>query len=879
MSGLIGGGSSPTNAPISYSGLNVSTSQWNMPLPLCWGTVRLSTNAFDYKNFQQHSQSAKGGGKGGGGKGSGQYTYSADVLLGLCEGPVDSIQNIWANGSTTTTTTLSALGMQFFNGTQSQSPWSYWASNYSGALAYAQTAYLGAANLNLGDSATIPDNGFEIIRTNGFAYTRSSTVAGWINPATHAQASATDVLLSDCTADWLINPQYGTLMPAASIGSMTQWATYMRALGLFVSPLLNSQEKGTDVLNRWAQISNSWIYDSGVEIMFVPLGDQALTGNGVTFAPQNDVAYTLQLADLVCAKGEAPVKVTRKDAADCYNRTTVSITDRTLGYISNPIQWYDDNLIDLYGLRDNTSISADEIKDPAVGAIIAQLIGKRAAYIRNTYQFKPTPRFLLVVPGTVLSIPLNYTGVSVRVRVTEVGEDENGQLTMSAEEFPGTVGTYIPAQAQAVAYTSTFPNTNAAPPAVNTPGIIEPPAAVTGGVAKIIVAASGSTNWGGCYVWLSFDGLNYRNIGAITTPAVQGVLTAALPAFAGTNPDTVDTLAINTAQSGATPQPVTNSDAQMLRTLSLITAQPTSSGGILTVPGNGELLAFGAVAATGTNAANLTYLERGQYGTAPGSHNIGDQFTLIDLLGTSGSSVEFALPPAYIGQTLYFKLASFNQFGNAVQPLSACAEYQYSPLGTGYGSGGSGLPSLPTGIFLAATPTGANVIAWNANPAGDGVTQYTLLRCSGASPTYAAATIVYQGNSLSFTDTIITANSVYTYYLVASNAVGNSPPTAGVSLTATTGSSVSTGSTSTNVTGTIDGTNKVFTLPSAVPTGQAALVLVNGVNVSSASSISGTTLTLTTAPASGSSVNVTFYVVSSGGAGGGSINRAHTVSP
>jgi hypothetical protein len=75
----------------------------------------LTTNAMAVANFQKHAQSAKGG-KGGGGKGGAGYTYSADCCLGLCEGPVDAIQNIWASGSTTTTTTLAALNMNFFPG-------------------------------------------------------------------------------------------------------------------------------------------------------------------------------------------------------------------------------------------------------------------------------------------------------------------------------------------------------------------------------------------------------------------------------------------------------------------------------------------------------------------------------------------------------------------------------------------------------------------------------------------------------------------------------------------------------------------------------------------------------------------------------------------
>ena len=65
MSGLLGSGT-PTNAPINYSGLNVSTSQRNLPVPICWGQVRLSTNAIDYAGFYGQTASGKGG-KGGGG--------------------------------------------------------------------------------------------------------------------------------------------------------------------------------------------------------------------------------------------------------------------------------------------------------------------------------------------------------------------------------------------------------------------------------------------------------------------------------------------------------------------------------------------------------------------------------------------------------------------------------------------------------------------------------------------------------------------------------------------------------------------------------------------------------------------------------------------
>ena len=835
MSGLLGSGQAPTNSPIQYSGLNVGTSQRNMPVPIFRGTRRLSTNAMAFAGFYSQPVNGKSGGKGGG-KATQQNTYYADVLLGLCEGPVDSIQNIWSNGSTTTTTTLSALGMTFFSGTLGQAAWSYWSSKYPTLQqTYSQTAYLGAVNLALGESATIPENDFECISASMYAWSRSSTVAGWINPTYHTQANAIDVLMSDFITELLTSVQFGALMATADLGPITQYATYNRAQGIFVSPLLNSQEKCTDVLNRYAQITNSWIFWSGVQLEFVPLADAAITGNGVTFTPTNDVAYTLTLDDLIAEKNAPPVKVTRKDPADCYNRTSVNICDRTLGYIDNPIQWYDDQLIDLFGLRDNTSVSADEICDPIVGAIVAQLVGKRAAYIRNTYEFKTNWNFILCLPGTVLMIPLNYTGQSVRVRVTDVGEDDKGILSFTAEEFPGTVATYVPPQAAAAATTTLFPNLFAAPPSVNTPAIFEPPASFTGGVAKIIIAASGGANWGGCQVSISFDASTYVPLGTITAPAPQGVLTAALPAFAGVNPDTGDTLAVDLTQSGTTPKPVTNADATFLRTLSLVAPQPLVSGPYSIVPTNGELLAFGATAITGTNTANLTYLERGQYGTAPIAHASGEQFTLIDVLGTTGTTVSFDLPAQYIGQVAWLKFASFNQFGLEQQSASTVTAYQY-------------------GIVGAATVPAFTCFIFGEVPAG---------AINGSNTAFTTAQVPY-GTTLAlfYNGQKLTRGADYT---VSSTAITMSrAPAPGDVITANYITPVSTapaagGPNYADVvygeapSGAINGTNTAFTLAAAPYGGTALMLVYNGQALKPGAdyTLSGASISMARAPSSG----------------------------
>ncbi len=849
----------PTNAPISYSGLNVGSSQMDMPVPIFWGTRRLSTNAIWFGDFTKKPANAKG--KGGGAKSQQSYNYYANVILGLCEGVVDSIQNVWAQGSTTTTTTLSALGLIFFSGTISQTPWSLVATKHpTQARAYSQLAYLGAPGLALGASATIPDNGFECVRTALFGsapysgYTPSSP--GWINPATYAQATGYDCLPSDCIVDLLTSTQYGFNFTSGDIASVSLYAAYCQAQGILFSPLLNRQEKVTSILDRWAQLSNSWIYWDGTALRFLPLGDVAITANGATYTPATDVAYNLTLADFIAETGSdsGPVTVTRKDPADCQNRTCLSITDRTLGYIDNPFEWKDDFLASRYGLRDTSSIQGDEICNPAVAKVMVQLLGKRNAYIRNEYAFKTSFRYIRCLPGTVVTLTEPNIGLNaVRVRIKTISEDENGHLNFTAEEFPGTVGVYsgpsvnsyavgssptptasfLPwtsapsnyAQYVGAALTmtsgtyagqtsvvlssttsgltlatalagapstgdtftvapfqvATTPNQYAAPGNVNTPAIVEPSSAFTGGVAKLIVAASGGANWGGCQVLVSFDGTDYSLIGEITAPARQGVLTANLATYGGANPDNVHTLAVDCSQSLGAPTTVSNADAQANRTLSLIAAQPTLTGGAYVVPTNGELLSFGAVSATGTYTANLTYLERGQFGSAVGAHSTGDQFTLLNVAGSDGTSISYALPAQYIGVPIYIKLCSFNVFGNSLQDPSTVLEYKYTPTGAGYGGGTAGVPVTPTGLSAAAANPGQAALSWNANAATDNVTAYLLYR--GTTSTFGSASLIWTGQTLGYTDT--PGAGTFYYFLVAKNAAGSSTNTAGVSVSVT----------------------------------------------------------------------------------------------
>ena len=468
----------------------------------------------------------------------------------------------------------------------------------------------------------------------------------------------------------------------------------------------------------------------------------------------------------------------RQDPADCYNRTVLEICDRTRGYVSSPVEYKDQQLVATYGLRDTSSTEASDVCNPAVGAICAQLMGKRAAYIRNTYKFKLSYRFIRLLPGSIVTLTepnIGLNGFPVRIRT--VDEDENGVLSFLAEELPAGIGTYFTTNTPPLV-TATTTSTAIDPGPVNPPAVCEPASTFAQGKSVVLIAASGGVNWGGANVFLSLDGTDYSQIGTLTAPALQATLIDAIPAYAGTGPDTTNTLSADATQSLGIWPAGSIAAAQSYSSLAWVSPQPVSSGGGEVLSAAGELLAFGAVSATGTYTANLSYLERGLYGTSNAAHAIGEQFTLFDTTGKLGSTLVYDLPPQYIGQTLYLKFQSFNVFDSALEDISTLTTYTFVPSGASYGSATFGVPSEPTG-FGGIVLSSQVLLTWPANPVNDNVAAYAVYRANGTSAPFTAAALVWSGNALAYTDTNVDLVTGYTYYLKAINTVGDSAASAG----------------------------------------------------------------------------------------------------
>jgi hypothetical protein len=203
-----------------------------------------------------------------------------------------------------------------------------------------------------------------------------------------------------------------------------------------------------------------------------------------------------------------------------------------------------------------------------------------------------------------------------------------------------------------------------APGNTNAPIIFEPPPGLTAGVNEVWILATGGANWGGCQIWVSSDGNTYAFAGTAYRGGRQGLLTAALPASA--DPDTTDTLAVDLTESQGQLLSGTTADADAYVTLCFC---------------DGELISYETATLTATYKYNLTYLRRGAYGTAIGSHAGGAPFARF---GPNDPALfRYAYPASFIGHTVYVKLPGFNIFGQALQGLAAASAYSYVLLGTG----------------------------------------------------------------------------------------------------------------------------------------------------------------------------------------------------
>src|ERR1700757_28517 len=674
MGGIIGGGSNAKQQK-AFGSLQFQTSQRGGVIALVYGTTRVSPNLIDYDDFRAASSSQQSGiGKGGGGgKGGGQqYKYSASIIMGVCQGPIVGIGTVWWDKNLGD---LSSLPAAVYLGSDDQAPDAYWQTNHvAKALGYSGTTTVVANNYAMGNTATLPNFSFEV---RGLA-SGSGTNGLDANPAA-------------IVADFLTNPRYGADFPSGSLADLSLYSTYCQATGILLSPLLDTQQEAQQHLSDIVKITNSAIVWSGGLLKIIPYGDQPIAGNGTVYTPNTTIAYSLGEDDFIVQESavgtnsgvtaggpvlrsgsgpvtggfsDDPVHITRSTPADASNSIQLECLDRSNDYNTAIVEAFDQGAIDLYGIRRDSSLKARAIVDPLnVGPIVAQLLLQRALLFRNTYTFKLGWKYCLLEPMDLVEITDLRLGASgLIVRVTAVEEDDEGTLSITAEDFFGgySTATLYPSQLNS----GYVPNWNSPPGDINAPIIFEPPAALLTGGLEIWVALSGGANWGGAQVWISSDGSSYALAGTVNSLAVQGALTADLPPHS--SPDGTNSLSVDLTESQGQLASVSATDAANLVTLCYV---------------GGELLAYQTATLTAASKSALTTLYRGAYGSTITDHPPGTLFARLD-----GSIGHFSYPNTLIGQTIYLKFASTNIVGGGLQSLNSLPVYSYTVRGTGQAS-------------------------------------------------------------------------------------------------------------------------------------------------------------------------------------------------
>ena len=708
MGGMFGSGTQGSGAPTAVA-IQVQSSAYGMALPIVWGCNRVPINLIWYGAFSSHGGGS--GGKGGGGKGQSQTSYSASVAMGICEGPIVGIGDIWVDQSlyqpnvtlahnlevdgesgtvsggkytvayagawvsdiqvldqsfnpvttytvaagvytftgvpdgttllfyyaylvpSTSVSAMQQLGFELFNGSSPQSPWGYLASNYpSQALNYAGVAYIAEPNYSLGQTATLGNHNVEVLGNLQYA------------------PGILDASPAAVTTDFLTNAQYGCNFPSSKIGDLTQFNNFCVSAGYFISPAMTSQNQASDTLQSWLDALNCVAVYSENLLKIIPRADAELSGNGATYIPMLTAVYDLTDDDFI-GDADDPIQVTRKQPADAYNQFQVEFLNRSNQYNVQIAEAKDQAQIDLHGLRPNSPVAMHFVCEQSTAQNMAQVMMQRSLYVRNTYTFKLGWQYILLEPMDIVTI--TDTGMVLNkfpVRITKIEEDNDGALSITAEEL--AIGTAVAPRYQSQVPAGYSAGANDEPGNVNDPIIFVAPYQISGGALEAWMAISGGDSWGGCDVWVSTDRETYSLVGTQTGPARQGNLTASIDSY----PTSVLSVALDNAN------------------LQLLSGSTRDADNLVTICfADGELLAYTTATLTGPGDYNLTGLVRGAYGTIASSHSAITDFARLD-----SSIFKYTFQPQLIGQTIYVKLLSFNTFGNNKQSLDEVNPYTVS---------------------------------------------------------------------------------------------------------------------------------------------------------------------------------------------------------
>ncbi|HJU15706.1 MAG TPA: phage tail protein [Stellaceae bacterium] len=779
------GGSTPSpfsnafDAP-QFGSLRYNTSQAGSPQPLVYGTARVSCNLLEFWGFSgpSHPSGSKGGkglGAAGGKKGGGNY--SVYVAFALCTGPVslsgashgiDGNNRIFSNGGIAAG--IGNVGLSFYAGNDGQAADPVFASRDPNqpVIGYSGTAYVTGAPMQLGSSPVLPDIQFEV--TGFLAGTAGTTYLDDANP-------------SQIIVDFLTNPRYGAGFPAAHLdtaGSIADFAVYCQAALLGLSVVMDRSQSASRWLDEIARLSNAAVVWTGTLLKIIPYGDQALDQNGASWNPDLSWAASLTDDDFLpfehisdgrpVENATDPVQCDFSDPQTIHNWMPVEYDDSANSYNPQIAPVFDQGLIDAFGLKLKASLVAHHFTNPVSAGISGFLLLQRETQIRTRLKFKLGWQHCLLEPMDIVLITDAGAGFQEQpFRITGYAEDDNGDLTFSAEEIPGvSAGAAVSPYGAGNAARHTRSNSAGAAPGylvgpggTNLPVIFEPPSGLTNGDYEVWMIASGGLNLVTTNAaTVSGAVLHFAGVPASVVPGVavaDKTTPSVIPAGTTVLSTTATTVTVSANVSGAgvasgdqiafySPNwggcevwiSTDNNTYALAGTIfrggrqGVLTAALPAGGDPDTADtvsvdmamSGGQLLS--GTRADADNAITLCYCDGELISyetatlTAPYQYNLtylrrGLYGTPIAAHGAGTSFARFGLndpslfkyvyPASLVGQTIYVKLQSFNSFGQELADLSAIVPTQYVLTGNG-----AAPPPMTISGSFAGSPTGNQTI-------------------------------------------------------------------------------------------------------------------------------------------------------------------------
>ncbi|OON87815.1 phage tail protein [Pyramidobacter sp. C12-8] len=632
MAGLFGSGGTTYIEGNRIGEFQINASSYGADVPVVFGTTRVAGNVIDWSEFTEHeTKTEQRAGKGGGRHTTvtTTYNYTVKTLIGLCEGTISGVGKVWRG---TDITTLSACRLSLFRGGMGQAPWTGM-KDAARRLPYSALAYV-AGDVDLNGSGTLPTFNFEV---KGLLLSSGDGIDA--NPADVIEAIVSD-------------SRVGVGLPASTIDpdSLDDYRAFCTAADLYIST--PPDVEGTEaykLINSILEATNSIGFWSQNKLKIVPMRDEAVTGNGVTWRPDMTPLYDLDENDFLPSDDGALVVFERAADAESCNEITVEFLNRANGYEKETVSFQILSDISKRGLRPAGTRQLHFLHTKKRASHVAEQLAMKSVFARNRYKFHLAWTYCLLEPGDLVTLTDKVLGLRrALARIVRVTEAADGELELEAEA--ASIGTSSPARYDVDEDERSTLNTNLDPGNVRPPLMFELPQETNPG--EMAIAASGeSENWGGALVWASFDGVAYEQIADIQGACRYGTLFESCTAAA-------TTLIVQLAE------PKTQ-----LISVSTVGAEANITPCWL----DGEWVNYETATLLSSGRYRLEGCRRGLYGTKAKAHAAGAPFARHD---NSVATYKYRLED--LGRTMFLKLTSYNYFMSNVQSMADVDPYAFN---------------------------------------------------------------------------------------------------------------------------------------------------------------------------------------------------------